>query len=354
MYFDLRAPITSGSVRRGLHEFFEWWQGQLLACLPQHWQERLDGMFRVPLLTLGETAWLLTGYNATGETLSIDPNGPMDESYEFLTNPSFRALENGVDVLLPEGDVLIRHITLPAAAIGRLRSVIRLQLDRLSPFRGDDVSFDCQTEGASEDGTARIEIAIISKSALYDYEQKLRAMGFTPRNFKIPTSSLHFSPKGIPWSKQRQLHVLLAACGFILWIAAIWFAPSAREAEIADLGSQISSMRLMVDKAQAERRELGEYVLPPEAISVDRARALDVLATLTHFLPSDTHLTDLEIDNNIVRLTGTATSTRDVETSLRRTKLFGSITGSNAAASSQENGFQFQAHLLPTRTADRY
>jgi hypothetical protein len=354
MYIDLRAPITISSIRRSLHDFFEWWQGQLLACLPQTCQVYLDEVFRVPLLSLGEGAWLLTGYRATGASLSIDPNKPSGESSDLLDSTSARALENGVDVQLPENDVLIRHITLPAAAIGRLRSVVRLQLDRLSPFRGDDVSFDCQSEGFNEDGTVRVEVAIISKNTLYDYEKKLRSMGLTPRSFKIPTSSLHFSPKGIPWSKPRQLHVLLAASGLILWIAALWFAPAAREAEIADLGSQISSMRLLADKAQAERRELGGYVLPREAISPDRERALDILATLTHYLPSDTHLTDLEIDSNLVRLTGTAISTQAVETSLRRSKLFGSITAPNTAASLHGNEFRLEAHLLPTRTADRY
>ena len=347
MNIDPQASVTFSSLRAGLHSFFAWWRDQLLACFPEHWRERYDALFRVPLLTLGSESWSLTGLDATGTGLSIDPNRPTDESFDLLGKHHYAALENGVNVQLPEGDVLIRHITLPAAAVGRLRSVVRLQLDRLSPFRGDDVSFDCRAVGVSDEGAVEIEVGIASKSTLYGYEQKLRAIGLTPRTFRLPTSPLQFPTKGIPWTKERQRHILVAALGICVWIAAFWFAPSARDAEIADLGGQISYLRSAADKAQAERRQLNHYVLPPEAILAYHEPTLDMLATLAQLLPPDTHLTELTLDNDVVRLKGTAASVNGVETALRKSKIFGAITKLNTSSSSDQNGFNLETRLLP-------
>lgn len=351
IHIDLNSAVTLADARNAARRFLAWWGNELLACLPPAWKGRFRNLFRTPRLVLGTDEWRLTGFSADIETLPIDPGKPSHETRELLTRLTGSGLVNGVEAQLPQSAVLLRRINLPEAAARHLRSVVRLQLDRLSPYRGDDVSFDCRIVDTNGDDGVGIEVAMISKTVLRNYEQKMREFGLVPRSFTIDGSPLKIAPIGFPWSRQKQLQALLALGGLLLWAAVFWLAPMARDGEIVTLEAKIASLRPAVRAAEAEQQALLRYQLPPAAISPDRQRALNVLALLTKILPSSVHLTEFTLDGNTVRLQGTAPASLHIATLLNKSRLFARIDHPKTPQQQGPGYFELQATLRSTHTS---
>lgn len=308
---DFNAPVTTAGAADAGSRFVRWWLTELIALLPHGWQQSLQATLRTPSLVLGEDEWQIElGGDAV---ICLNASMPAHELREQLEQMAPTALSNSVDVVVSKTDVLIRRISLPAAASKRLKSVVRLQLDRLSPFRGDDVQFDtsiCDISEALSSGNVTndilVDVAIVPKSALRAIEQKVRDVGVVPRLFRVADSSFSFAPSGLPWTKQRQSQALLVLTGIVFWLAAFWLAPVLQEREIASLASEIASLEPKVRHATAARDELSRYQLPPQALTSNRARALDLLFELTQQLPKEAHVTKLELIDAQVTLRGTA------------------------------------------------
>lgn len=342
---DLNSPVTLAGARAGLGKFLAWWARELIAVLPASWQRRYQGLFRTPILIIEGKAWRLTNFNETGAAFPIDSNAPASELHADLLRLMDNGFANSIEVCLPKEDVLFRRLTLPAAAQSRLRSVVRLQLDRLSPFRGDDVRFDYRLVTADEESDIVVEIALIPKAILDQYEQKLREIGFVPRAFTIADSPLRFLPRGIPWTRQTQSQAFLALFAVAAWLAVFWFAPIAREGEIATLNTQIASLASEVKAAETERFELSKYQLPPMAITQDRQRALDALLEMTKLLPAGAHLTDFSLNDGVVSIRGDTPVGIDVRAIFTKSKLFEHVTFSQISDGPDDE--RFQATMVP-------
>ena len=215
-------------------------------------------------------------------------------------------------------------------------------------MRGDDVCFDYRLLDTSGQSEIDVEVAIASKAILHGYERQIREIGLVPRIFTIAGSPLKFSPAGIPWTRQKQLQTLLAIGGIFVWAAAFWFAPVARDDEIADLHNKIVSLRPIATTAQAQLQELDRYQLPPAAISPERQRVLEVLMVLTKGLPSSVHVTEFTMADGAVFLSGTAPPSLRIGALLVKTKLFGRIEYPKVARFQDINHFELKATLRPT------
>lgn len=346
---DFNAPVNAAGAADAGARFVRWWLTALISFLPLSWQQSLQATLRTPCLVLGKDAWQIALDGAA--VICLNASQPAHELREQLEQMAPAALSNSVDVVVPKTDVLIRRISLPAAASKRLKSVVRLQLDRLSPFRGDDVQFDtriCEVSEAFSNGSNDIiiDVAIVPKSKLHAVEQKIREVGLVPRLFRVADSTFAFAPTGLPWTKQRQSQALLVLTGIAFWFAAFWLAPVLQEREITSLSNEITSLEPKVRHATAVRDELSRYQLPPQALTSNRARALDLLFELTQQLPKDAHLTNLELVDAQVTLRGSATQSAEVVQLLKKSTLLSHV----VPLPNSQNGSQFavRATLRPS------
>lgn len=325
---DFNAPVTMAGAADAGGRFVLWWLTELISLLPHRWQQSLQAMLRTPCLILGKDEWQIELDGDNDTIVCLNALQPAHELREQLEQMAPAALSSSVDVVIPKTDVLTRRISLPAAASKRLKSVVRLQLDRLSPFRGDDVQFDTRICDISEPFSGNtvtndimVDVAIVPKSALRAIEQKVREVGVVPRLFRVGNSTMTFAPAGLPWTKQRQSQALLVLAGVVFWFAAFWLAPVLQEREITSLSNEIASLEPKVRRATALRDELSRYRLPPQALSSNRARALDLLFELTQQLPKEAHITNLELVDAQVTLRGTATQPAEVLQLLKKSTL---------------------------------
>lgn len=321
---DLNAPVTGDDVRAAIAAFFRWWVEQLIACLPLSWQDGLRSLTAVPCLDMRETVWALTIAGKEDFVATLDGSKPDEDLRDILGKLFPDGLASSVDVVIAPGSVLTRKITVPIAALSRLRSVVQLQLDRLSPFKGDDVLFDCRLVEAAETAAEdiQVEIVIVPKAAVTTLEQRLRRIGLVPSSFRIGDSGFAVKTGGVPWTRQRQIQALLVFGTILVWAAALWLAPLMRDNEIASLQAEVDSLSPQVVRAERLRQALSRYTLPPDALSANRGRALDVLLSLTHTLPDSVHVGSLSLAKNTLSLSGTAPANVPVQKILMRTDLF--------------------------------
>jgi general secretion pathway protein L len=345
--------VTWNDIRSAFFAFLRWWGSQLIEILPDSWKSALQGLTAVSVLDVREPLWKLAIAGRDRRIATLNGDLVEDELRQQFRRLFPEGMSNSIEVILSPETALLRRILVPAAATNRLRSVVQLQLDRLSPFRGDDVVFDCEL-GEPCDAPATevaVDVAIIPKTALQELEQRIRRIGLVPSSFKIGDTGFAVKASGVPWTPARQTQVLLLAAACAIWVAAFWIAPSMNDAEIATLQDEISSLAPEVTHAEELRQELGRYDLPPQALTADRARALDVLLALTRTLPDQVHLTSLALIDRRLTLRGTAPSNLAVRSLLMRTGLFEK---SHIAGGQNGDNFSFEMALRPTPTSGAF
>jgi len=184
----LGAPLATARLRfagSGLQQFLSWWGGELASLLPASWRALFaQGRARVLYVPSGDGLELRMEEGdriATVATLAREPeldpaagSGQIAASQvEARLGPS-RA-ERPRWLLLPAGQVLRRRITLPATATDRLRAVVAHELDRQTPFRADQVSYDCRVLAVDATSKmAQVELLVLPKDRL---DAALAALG---------------------------------------------------------------------------------------------------------------------------------------------------------------------------------
>jgi general secretion pathway protein L len=292
--------------------------------LPSPWQTAWKAIFVRPVLDTSDATWHLTGLGSDVSDITLDSRLTDEELRESLRRLFPDGLASSVGIILRRDEALFRRLVLPAAAAPRLRSVVRLQLDRLSPFRGDDIYFDCAVYAAGDTGAGEIcvEVVLLPKAVLSKLEHRLRTVGLVPRHFRFNGSDLELSPIGLPLTKQRRKQLAFAAFGCFAWLSAVLLAPHLADSEVSALQSEITAAAPQTNRALRLKSLLEGYQLPPEAISAHRADAIEILATLTRLLPKPTHITEFNMENGAISLRGTAETAASLQTKLMRSGLF--------------------------------
>lgn len=354
---DLNAPVTLADCASVPRSFFTWWIQELKGLLPTGLQATLQNMARTPRVVFENGGWRLE--NAGEQPLIFSSSMAAYEIQEEVFRNAPLALTRSVDVVLLRSDALFKRVRLPASATTRLRQIIRLQLDRLSPFRGDDVHFDCYTveqpqpplssELAGSDDIT-VEVAIVSKPQLLAAEQKLREIGLVPRAFCFAGGPARLAALGFPWTKSAQHRMAAASAGLLLFLAAILLGPTMRDREIGELKVEIEALAPQVQHALAERDELFRYQLPPQALSSNRVPVLDLILDLTKRIPDNAHISRLDVIGTQVEFQGSAPTSLDIKSLLTRSLLLEHL----QVDRDRSNGsFSANAALRPQTEAER-
>ena len=151
-------------------------------------------MFRNPLFTLGSgvgieirgqdlsvalvrSRW--KGVTVAGHTLIRDFRGRPaadwgEEYHAFLRSHGFREL--AATLALPRGEVMVRLLSLPAAAAGAgLASAVRFQIDSLHPYGEDSVYYSFARLGGS--GSAEVAVVLAPRPVVDGYADLFEQAG---------------------------------------------------------------------------------------------------------------------------------------------------------------------------------
>lgn len=245
---DLGTAPHRPAWRNQLASFWRWWTGELAAAMPER-LSALRGGSRLPQVAF-----------ENGELVLVEPRsavGP-ETRVAFQTLDATRAsaaaralLERAGErrararLLLGRQDALVRRVTMPAATEENLRQVLGFEMDRLTPFRADDVYFDYRVVGRdAAAATLAVQIAVARRDAVDGQLAALQTLGVSVQGVNVrddlattgaPLDLLPSERRGEKESSRERVirYVLLGVVLALFASVLVWPLWRKREAVIA-------------------------------------------------------------------------------------------------------------------------
>jgi general secretion pathway protein L len=195
----------------------------------------------------------------------------------------------------------------------KLPQVVRLELDRPSPFSADQVVHDFTVAPAAK-GDARIavDLAICKRDRVADWLKRLEEAGSPVDQITWegawPKANL-LPPEERPRRRQPLINVsrLLAALVLLLSVATVatplWQKARLLESLDAEV-SRVRSQAVEVDEVRQELEKARQGSTVVLQLKWDEPRVIDLLRELTDRIPDDTWVQSLEYQNQEVQLRG--------------------------------------------------
>ena len=325
---DLALPAPSARMRNfarrhGLSGYWAWWAKELASVVPagpraavQRRRMRpvlaFDGdraTLWQPMLRNGRLAMVETASIAlTGDASSVASEGRAALNKAIVHAPGASTLGPKVIVSLSPRAILRKTLVLPAAVENDLRQALTYDLDRHTPFKPDDVYFDAAVvERDNVRGQIRVEMAAARRSQVDAVVNHAQSFGATvvavvpePPN-AASTSRLNLMPhemrqNGVWWKRWQFWLPIVLLIGIALVAVAlpVW---QKREYAIAlnDVASKAFQEAAVSESLRAQLdRQVGDYNFALER-KYAYPSTVQVIDDVTHLLPDDTWLTQLEI-----------------------------------------------------------
>lgn len=302
-----------GSVAAIPRRFLERFHG----CLPgpaRDWLARRDRrLIVVPGLTSARLL-LASGLTAggAGEDIGVLDLAGFDPLPPMVAGGA-KELPHRTVLRLPAEAVLTRRATFPAQVREKLPQVIRLELDRLSPFSQEQVIYDfAPVPGAKGDARIAVDLALCRRDRVTDWVKRLAAAGSPVDQITWegawPSANL-LPPEERPRRRRPLLSGawLLLALILVLLVATVatplWQRARLLESLEAELG-RARSQAIQVDEVRKdlERAREGSTVVLQH--KWDQPRITGLLRELTDRVPDDTWVQSLEYQNREVQVRG--------------------------------------------------
>ena len=316
-----REPLKLGLLkvygeveRTMIGAFFAWWLGQLTGLLP---------------------VWLRRAALTSTDALVITPTGSLEHvdavSVELRRNGAEAPLglfalgaaelkelplspSRPIVLRLTRGDLLEKTLVLPLAAQGDLDQVLAFEMDRETPFALEELYWNHRIETVDrQHGRLLVRLLLLPKASLAPLLSALARVGIVPRWAEIsddPGQGAHLPLDGDGLHSQHRSPRLIwpaAVCCAVLALGAI-VTPFARQAlELAALDREAGVGRSAASQAEGLRHEIDRLSGSADFVKSElrkSARPLEILAMVTRVVPDDTYLTDIDLRQRKVTLSG--------------------------------------------------
>jgi len=299
--------------------FLRWWGASLRSCLPAKWQDAMAAEAAQLWLQRDGDSLRVRRSDAPADaapvTLALGPDEDIGSTFIGATSEAQRALPRVL--LLPDSRVLRRRLTLPAATADNLRAVVGYELDRQTPFKPDQVYYDCRIV-RRDAATRQIEVdLLLTPRAALDVE--LTALdGIADGLDAVDVVADEGMPAGcnlLPAERRaRRGHALVwAILGLAALVVVLLAMAGAQSLEnrrdaVARLQEEVDARRIEARRVNQLRERLTDAVEGANFLAVKRGESppvLDLVNELTYRMPPDTtYLERLSLSGDKLSLSG--------------------------------------------------
>jgi general secretion pathway protein L len=290
-----------------LREFFSWWFGQLADLLPAVLRRTApfaeDATVIAPVgpIARGIDA-VAVGQRRNGRETSLGRFALGPAGVGALPHPAGRPIV----LRLGEADVLAKTVVLPLAAERELEQVLSFEMDRETPFRTDELYWSHRiVEVDRQNGRLSVRLQLLPKANLAPLVEALGQIGIAPQRVEIadgPDAGACLplaSENGVRRRVAGRVIVPVAGACCAALLAAVVVIPFVRQAAaLASLDRQIVGGRAAAAEAAGLRREIDRLSRSADLIESEHekvGRPLEILAAVTRVVPDDSYLTELEL-----------------------------------------------------------
>lgn len=171
---ELDFHSLAALARRG----FAWWAGQLADLVPAGWRERLYRRPRIYAECVADGRWRL-----------------WRDGRQITEGLSRSEAQRGIAILLQTSTVLVREVEVPPMSAADVRSMLALDMDRLSPLNPELIHFDFEIakRGATERGRT-VQVGIVRRALAAQAVDSARAAGLQPGRLCVLLDGRGWSP----------------------------------------------------------------------------------------------------------------------------------------------------------------
>ena len=217
-------------------------------------------------------------------------------------------------VLMIDAVILVRPVTLPLAAEAGLATLLRYEMDRLTPFSIDDVFWSWRVVGRDRSAaTMEVELLLLPRMSAAAALEALDMAGLPPSAIEARLADatpyrLPVTPPDQAAAQRSQRYLRLSMAVAAVLALACLLTPVLRQSlAMADIEADMAVLRDHVAEAQALQRRIAAANSGDDTLISARSRAsgaLTALAALTHALPDDTFITRLVMQQQRLTVEG--------------------------------------------------
>jgi general secretion pathway protein L len=307
---DFTSTRAARPWRRRLSAFWRWWSGELSRLAPERFT-MFRGASHAPMVFLeGEDIMLVEPKIAGDGRATI---AALDEPRRraALRTLLERAGETRARtrVALAHDDVLVRRVTMPAATEENLRQVLAFEMDRLTPFKADEVYFDYRV--ISRDaaaGQVLVQLAAARREVVNARVEALRSLGASVQGVglrddssgsRAPLDLLPSEQRGErESSRERMIQRGLLAAVILLLAAALLLPIVQKRLTVIALNPMLTKARQQAEATDGIARELERQVGDYNFLLARKHRTYPALAfieEITRLLPDNTWVQQFEL-----------------------------------------------------------
>ena len=307
---DIKALLNAdmSTLLHELQRLWVWWTGELGAMLPASLRDSSGARTRLVAEFVGGN--LIFREYRRGSAVAVPRRG---EPETLLMKAVFA---------LPAAAILIREVSYPMLPMADLRRMTALDMDRMTPFRSEDVAFDLEIQSGPGGSARRVMIGIVRRKVIEETLDHLWSFGAEP--LALSLVDRHDGTSRFDFLKAAQLRgrrpllglrpgtwwmiaVALFAANIALLVAKdVYSVTSLQSAVEAQRGSVVlaSSLRRRVELESRRRSVVLE--------SLKHATPLAILEGVTETLPDGVSVRRLEWNGKVLHLVGATPPDQDI------------------------------------------
>lgn len=328
-----------GLAARGIQTsraFVEWWWAELAGMLPERLRRiRMHG--QIAIISLDGQKAEISVDEAGGNRLigTVALNGPDRAAACRLVALASPGRGCAARIRLPASSALRTTMRLPLVAEQNLREVIDFEMDRQTPFRPEQVHIAHHI--VARDPAAHslaVEVTLVLRSAVDQALRTCAALGIEPEGIEVARGGagaqaadlLEAQEAGNPRGKTTdRTTIALAALAALLAVIAVALPVGSARIAAADAEQKFEAVRKQAELAADLSQRLRTLRTEANVLTAMKASSIpvsDLLLELTRLIPDDAWLTELQIENGEVRLSGFARSASDLVGAIEGSDLF--------------------------------
>jgi general secretion pathway protein L len=324
-----------GLARSGLSALWSWWLAELAGMLPRRLKQvgRRERRQIVLLLNPGETVVLERTGDRARVVGAADSQASDHARHLAALLQRVNPRRQPVTVCL-SGDLGLRKIiSLPLAARDDLEQLLRFEMDRLTPFRAEEVYFAQRiVDTDMPNRKIMVELAVAPRSIVEQALQTARTAGAAASRVELGAARpdgrapLNLLPQEAgDAAGERRLIRALIVLALILAIVAVAIPLQRQRSKLAALTDQVAATRVEAEESHALREELDQLSRTSTFLLAEKGRrpmTTEVLADLTRLMPDQAYLAQLTLQDGEVQLHGWAATASDLISLLDQSPLF--------------------------------
>lgn len=290
-----------------------WWKEQMRDLVPASLRPTSQTWRRVLVADLSDVHEVTLSLRSRSGTVPLGRFGLGGSDLRDAVASVPKARRKSPILVVSPALVLEREVVLPLNAEHELARVVAYDMDRLTPFRAEEVIWTCIAEKRDPvRGRLHARVTLLPRVRIQPTLSALALAGFHAASVEardadrwrtIPLTALRLNPG---WLGMRTYTYTVACCCFLA-VAAVAMPFILQSLVSANLDARIEAMQPQVAQAEKLRKAIASGVTTADAIAAARNQVgapLQAIALLTEVLPDDTFLISLSVRQRKVTISG--------------------------------------------------